>query len=100
MKIISGFKGTVDFYINHQSTDAALEMPGIPCARRWPRSPGHRRAPSVEAQWPVFTTAVHLWNTLSQEVRDAYKSMVTATGLTGRDLFIKGYISGIYTYPH
>jgi len=86
--IISGFKGTIDFY----------EYMGIPCARKWPRSPGHARAPAVEAQWPVFTDAVHSWDTLSQDVKDAYNSMASATGLSGRDLSTKFYIASPLTH--
>lgn len=87
--IISGFRGILDFYVHD----------GQPCVRRWPRSPGHRRAPAVEAQWAAFSYAVHEWNNLSQTVRDAYITMAENTGLSSRDWFIRSYISGIYRYP-
>ncbi|GAI98357.1 unnamed protein product, partial [marine sediment metagenome] len=45
--IIDGLKGKVDFYLHR----------GIPCARKWPKSPGHLRAPAVMAQWQTFTDA-------------------------------------------
>jgi len=88
--IISGFKGTIDFYVHD----------GQPCARKWPRSPGKKRSPSVEAQWPIFAAAAKLWNELSDEVRLAYITMASGTALSGRDLFTKSYITGIYRYPH
>ncbi|GAH92479.1 unnamed protein product, partial [marine sediment metagenome] len=45
--IIKGFKGTLDFYV----------WKGITCVRSWPRSPGRKRAPAVQAQWPAFAWA-------------------------------------------
>lgn len=83
LAIIKGFKGKVDFYV----------YCGQPCARSWPRSPGHDRAPGVEAQWPAFAWAASNWNSLSPEVQEAYRSMASGTNMTGRDLFIKGFIT-------
>lgn len=83
LRIISGFKGTLDFYI----------WKGIACVRRWPRSPGHRRAPAVEAQWSAFSEASKLWNDLSPEVQDAYKRMSAGTHISGRDVFVKSYLT-------
>jgi len=82
--IISGFKGVVDFYL----------WKGIPVARSWPRSPGHDRAPAVEAQWPAFTTATRLWDHMSAYVQAAYIQSAQGTNLTGRDLAMKSYLSG------
>ncbi len=82
--IISGFKGTIDFYL----------WRGIPCARKWPRSPGHRRAPAVEAQWAAWTIATRLWNELDQYVQAAYVATAASTNLSGRDLAEKAYLSG------
>ena len=87
--IIDGFKGKVDYYF----------YMGIPCARSWPRSPGKRRAPSVEAQWPLFTYAAREWNNLSTAVQDAYRQLATNSGLSGRDMQVRAYISGLYRYP-
>lgn len=87
--IVSGFKGKVDFYVYR----------GTPCARSWPRSPGRRRAAAVEAQWPRFAEAARLWTQISPAVRDAYEKMASNTALTGRDLFTRGYLKGLYTYP-
>lgn len=84
--VIDGFKGTIDFYVWN----------GINCARSWPRSPGHDRAPAVEAQWPAFTWAAKNWQSLSEEVRQAYNRLAAGTNLTGRDLFVKGFISSLY----
>lgn len=86
--VVSGFKGVIDFY----------EYMGIPVARKWPRSPGHKRSPAVEAQWPVFTDAVNLWNQLSEEVKETYRKLASGTGMSGRDLFIKGYIGGLLVF--
>ncbi|MBA7579922.1 hypothetical protein ES708_21803 [subsurface metagenome] len=82
-EIISGFKGVIDYYV----------WKGIACVRKWPRSPGHKRTPAVEARWPAFATASRLWNELSPEIREAYKRMSAGTRWSGRDIFIKGYLS-------
>lgn len=86
--VIDGFKGTIDYYVHC----------GVPCVRSWPRSPGKRRSPNVEKQWPAFATASRLWNTLAPEVRDTYNLMSQTSSFSGRDLFTKSYISGIYGY--
>lgn len=82
--IIDGLKGTIDFYY----------WMGIPVARSWPSSPGHDRAPAVEAQWPAFTWAAKNWINLAPEIKEAYNRMASETNLTGKDLFVKGYING------
>ncbi|MBA7575046.1 hypothetical protein ES708_16862 [subsurface metagenome] len=82
-KAISGFKGVVDYYV----------WRGIACARQWPRSPGHKRAPAVMLQWSAFSEASKLWNTLSPEVQEAYKQMSAGTHWSGRDVFTKSYLS-------
>lgn len=84
--IISGFKGVVDFYF----------YMGIPCARAWPRAPAGPRAPGVIAAQIPFTEAIHLWGQASQTVRDAYRLAASATSYSGYELFIQGYIKGIY----
>ena len=83
-EVVSGFKGKLDYYV----------WMGIPCVRKWPRSPGGKRAPAVEAQWPLFSLSATLWNELSQEIRDAYETMASNTGLSGRDMFTRSYIAG------
>jgi len=98
LAIISGFREKVDFYINHQTCDPELKGPGIPCARKWPRSPGHKRAPAVEAQWPAFSNASKLWSTLSPEIQAAYNEMASGTGLSGRDFFTRSYLTGLFRY--
>ena len=82
-KAISGFKGVVDFYV----------WRGIACARKWPSSPGHDRAPAVMAQWSPFSEATRLWTQLSPEVQEAYRRMSAGTHLSGRDVFTKSYLS-------
>ena len=83
-KVISGMKGVVDYYY----------YMGVSCARKWPRSPGHKRAPQVEAGWPIFTEAVHLWSKLSEDMREPYRVMSSGSGLSDRDLFMRAYMSG------
>lgn len=86
--VISGFKGTVDYYV----------YMGIPVARAWPRSPGHDRAPSVQAQWPAFSYAAQEWNYLSPAVQAAYNTLALSSGLNGRDLQMRSYLTGLYRY--
>ena len=86
--IISGYKGTLDFYL----------FMGIPCARAWPRSPGKLRTPAVMAQWPIFAAATKIWATLSESEKQIWNAMARGTGISGRDLQIKAYITGSFTY--
>jgi len=88
--IVSGYKGTLDFYV----------WKGIVCCRSWPVSPGKRRAASVEAQWPVFTDAVRLWPTLTAHVQDAYRTMASGSTLSGRDMMVKMYINAQKILPY
>lgn len=87
--IIDGFKGTVDFYV----------YMGIPCARAWPKSPGKQRSPAVMAQWPAFAYAAGEWRNLSVAVQDAYNQLATNSGLSGKDMFTRAYLAGLYRYP-
>ncbi len=87
--VISGFKGVVDFYL----------WMGIPVARKWPRSPGHRRAPLVEEQWPAFSYVAKLWNTLPDYIQEPYRKLAAGSGLVGRDMFARAYLTGLYRYP-
>jgi len=89
IKIIDGYKGTLDFYYNM----------GIPCVRRWPKSPGHIRSPAVTAGWTAFSYAAAEWKNLSQVVQDAYCRLAEGSGLSGRDMFTRSYITGLYRYP-
>lgn len=91
MAIIDGFRHVLDFYVHC----------GLNCVRKWPKSPGHRRTPEVEAQWAVFKKAVALWAQIPDSVRQAYEEMAVTTNMTARDMFTRGYISGNlrYYYP-
>lgn len=84
--IISGLKGKIDFYV----------WKGILCVRKWPRSPGHKRAPGVEAQWSTFAWASANWNSLSPYVQAAYKDTSQESTLTARDQFTKSFISDYF----
>ncbi len=87
--IVDGLKGVLDFYVHK----------GAAMCRSWPRSPGHRRAPAVEAQWVAFAYAAKEWSRLLPIVQQAYDDLARGTAYTGRDWFMRGYISGIYGYP-
>jgi len=87
--IIDGFKGTVDFYV----------YMGIPVARSWPRPPSGSRSPAVQAQWPAFAYAAKEWLNLSAFVQRAYEKLATGSGLTGRDMQVRAYLTGLYRYP-
>ncbi len=88
-KIISGFKGTLDFYY----------YMGVPCVRRWPRSPGHLRSPEVMAGWAPFSYAVREWKNISPVVRRAYEELATGSGLSAYEMFIRSYMTGLYRNP-
>lgn len=83
LAIINGYKGTLDYYV----------WMGINCVRSWPRSPGHHRAPAVEAAWVAFSWAASNWKELALPVKEAYNQMAQGTNLTGKDLFIKNFIT-------
>lgn len=87
--IIAGYKGKIDFYY----------WRGVPVARTWPKSPGKSRSPRVSAQWPAFTAAAREWNNLSPAVQLAYKEMALHGGLSGRDLQVRSYMSGLFRNP-
>lgn len=87
--VIDGFKGKIDFYV----------YMGVPCFRRWPKSPGHIRSPAVMAGWAPFTSASQLWNELSDYVRRQYEIMAGDSGLSGRDMFMRSYLKGLYRAP-
>ena len=87
--IIDGLKGTIDFYVHR----------GIPCARSWPKAPGKQRSPAVVAQWPAFSFATREWKNLSPAVQASYNTLATNSGLSGRDMQIRTYLTGLYRYP-
>lgn len=87
--IIDGLKGQIDFYYWRD----------LPVCRSWPRSPGKQRAPAVQAQWPTFTYATREWEKLSAAVRASWTALAQRSGLCGRDLQIRGYLSGVFRYP-
>ncbi|MBA7538140.1 hypothetical protein ES705_30414 [subsurface metagenome] len=82
--IVDGLKGTIDFYL----------WRGIPVARKWPRSPGPRRAPAVEAQWEAWSYASRIWSLMDDETKQSYIATSAGTNLSGRDLAVKAYLSG------
>jgi len=86
LAIINGFKGQLDFYV----------WKGITCVRSWPRSPGHDRSPAVEAQWPAFTYATSNWTNPAPEIKQAFNDMAATIPYTGKDLFVKSYLSNYH----
>ncbi len=90
LDIISGFKGTIDFYL----------YMGVPVARAWPRSPGHIRTAAVMEQWAPFKVAAGTWARIEKVWKDAYIHMAQSSGLSARDLSTKAYLSGLYRYPN
>jgi len=98
LAIIAGFYGKVDFYLYHPSCDPEAKGPGTVVARKWPRSPGHDRAAPVEATWPAFTYAAKEWSNLAPVVQNAYIAQAEGSALSGRDLFTRSYLKGLYRY--
>lgn len=90
LAIISGFKGTLDFYV----------WMGIPVCRKWPNRPSKPKTAAEQAQWPVFSDAVKLWNTLAPEVRAAYETMASGSTMTGRDMSMKMYLNAKSILPY
>jgi len=86
--VIDGLKGVLDFYV----------YMGIPIARKWPRKPIQTRNQNVIAQWPIFTNCSKLWTNLDPEMKAVYAEMAKPTNLTSKDMFFRGYISGILRY--
>lgn len=89
MNIIRGFRRTLDFYL----------WMGIPCVRMWPQSKLKTRSKAVMQGWTPFTIATQEWNNLDPVVRAAYDSMTQNSDMTGRDLQIRSYLSGLFTNP-
>jgi len=87
--IIDGYKGTIDYYIHR----------GIPCARSWPKSPGRIRSAAVMAQWQAWRYGSREWTNLSDTMQTHYRRIATNSGLTGRDMFMRAYLRGLYYYP-
>ena len=88
LNIINGFKGTLDFFVHD----------GQPCVRKWPRSPGHDRAPAVQIHWPAFAWAASNWLYVSPAIRQAYEDLARGTNMTPRDMFTKAFINGSTLY--
>lgn len=86
-KIISGFRGTIDFYYCR----------GIPCARMWPRKPSGKRSPAVQAQWPPFQEAAQLAGQLDRQIIGFFTENAVGTNMTWKDLHFRAYMSGLPT---
>lgn len=87
--IIDGFKGVIDFYV----------WMGIPVARSWPRKTTIPQSSAERAAQVPFTYVSREWQHLSPTVQAAFNELATNSGLTGRDMLTRAYISGLYRYP-
>lgn len=83
--IVDGLRHTIDFYCHD----------GLICVRKWPRSPGKKRAPPVQAQWPAFRYINKQSSYLSASLITAYQEMARGSRLTWKDLLVRSYIKGI-----
>lgn len=84
--IVDGFKGKLDFYY----------WKGIPCVRAWPHWPA-REPTEREAAWQAeFRRAVWCWNQMDAAWKVSYNTMAKRTKYTGRDLFMRSFLSGIH----
>lgn len=86
-RIISGFRGIIDFYY----------YMGLSVVRKWPRSPGKRRSPAVEAQWVPFKEAAALAKELSATMIEFYRENASTSHMHWKDLFFRSYLSGLPT---
>lgn len=85
-KVISGFRGVIDFYYCR----------GIPCARKWPKKPSLPRSPAVQTGIDAFSQAGIALHQLDPTVIEAYKVMAAETNLTWKDFFYRSYLAGIF----
>lgn len=83
--VIDGFRGVLDFYVHM----------GQPCVRSWPHKIGSNRSSDVRAQWPAFSYLSRSWNDMTPAVQAAFNSLAGDSGISGRDLAMAAYISGI-----
>jgi hypothetical protein len=90
-EMVDMLAGVVDFYVYHP---CGPEGPGIPCARRWPRYDASVYPDTIKVGQQLLAYASSMWKALSPEVREAWDRMADKTGLTGKDLMIRGYING------
>lgn len=82
--IVSGFYGTIDFYV----------YMGIACARMWPKDRTVPYTPQEQQQWPIFATATRVWTLVDSETRESLEAMTPAASLSARDLATKLYLNG------
>lgn len=84
-KVISGFRGTLDFYF----------YMGKPCVRKWPKSPGKNRSPAVQAWWKPFKEATQLAKEVDGALIRYYSVNAVGTKQTWKDLFFTSYMKGL-----
>lgn len=51
------------------------------------------------AGWAPFTYASREWGNLSPEVQRSYEILASDSALTGRDMFERAYLTGLYRNP-
>lgn len=84
-EIIDGLKGVVDFYY----------WKGIPCARKWPHWAKREPTPDEKAAQDRFAYAARSWKNLPEYVKAAYNNMAASTFNTGREIYMRTYLSGL-----
>lgn len=89
-QIIDALAGVIDYYL----------YMGIPVARSWPRKRSIPPTPQERANWPVFSDATKLWNTLDPTIQAAYNKMAAGSTLSGRDMMTKMYINAKKILPY
>ena len=82
--IIDSFFGVVDFYL----------YKGQACARMWPNWRRRTAWPAESLNQEIFGYASKMWRFLPEYVKQAYNQMAVSLPVTGRDIFIRGYIVG------
>lgn len=84
--IISGYKGTLDFYVCR----------GIPCCRKWPVWTLRIRSPAVQAAAANFVAVAAALKLACPEVIAAAKWMAQDTDLTWKDVYTSILLGGTY----
>lgn len=86
LEVIRGLKGVLDFYY----------WKGIPCVRKWPRTPpSHRTAKSLAAA-ALFGAVVHAYALVGGAVKALFDQDAADQPRTGRDL----YVSAVFGHLH
>ncbi len=72
---------------------------GIPVARTWPKKTTIPQTAGEKAAQIPFAYASQEWANLSPIVQRAFNELAVNSGLSGRDMQVRAYLSGLYRYP-